>query len=83
MPRLYAQVICNWGFLINICEQQRFVFCNKRLQKMVYRLNQTRDELHIHILGDKKTAHWDGTFEYLQLMFKVQHLKCVAKILAL
>ena len=58
MPRFYAQVICNWGFLINMCEQQGFVFCNKRLQKMVYRLNQTRDELHIHIyiLGDKKNC---------------------------
>ena len=54
MPRFYAQVICNWVFLINMCEQQRFVFCNKRLQKMVYRLNEKRDELHIHILGDKK-----------------------------
>ena len=55
VPGFYAHVICNWGFLINTCEQQRFVFCNKRVQKMVYRLNETSDELHIHIyiLGGK------------------------------
>ena len=28
MPRFYAQVICNWGLLINTWEQQRFMFCN-------------------------------------------------------
>ena len=54
MSCFYAQAICKWGLLIDTCEQQRFVFCNKRLQKMAYRLNETRDELHIHIytLGD-------------------------------
>ena len=58
MPRFYAQVICNWGVLIYTCEQQRFVFCNKRLQKIAYRLNETHDELHIHIyiLDDKKNC---------------------------
>ena len=59
VPGFYAHAICNWGFLINTCEQQRFVLCNKRLQKkMVHRLNETRDELHIHIyiLGGKKNC---------------------------
>ena len=56
MPRFYAQVICNWDFLIYTCDKQHFVFCNKRLQKMAYRLNETRDELHIHILGDKNNC---------------------------
>ena len=32
-------------FLIYMFEQQRFVFCNKRLQKMACSLNETRDEL--------------------------------------
>ena len=38
---------------------------------MGYSLNETRGEryIHIYILGGKKTAHWDGTFEYLQHMF--------------
>ena len=79
MPRFYAQVICNWGFLINMCEQQRFVFFNKSLQKMVYRLNQTRDELHIHIyiLGDKKNCSlrrcfWVPTTYVLVAAFKVR-----------
>ena len=52
---------------------------------MAYRLNETRDELHIHIyiLADKKNCSLRGTFEYLQLMFQLKPLKCVAKILAL
>ena len=36
-------------FLIYTFEQQRFVFCNKRLQKMACSLNETRDELNIPI----------------------------------
>ena len=54
----YVQIICSWGFLIYTCEHQRFVFCSKRLQKMAYRLNETRDELHIdiNIFGDKKNC---------------------------
>ena len=41
------------SFLIYTCEQQRFVFT-----KMAYRLNETRDELqiHIYILGDTKNC---------------------------
>ena len=33
MPCFYAPIICNWGFLIYTCEQQRFVFSNKPLQQ--------------------------------------------------
>ena len=49
MSRLYAQVICNWGSLLDTCKQQHFVF-----KKTAYRLNETGNELHI--LGDKKNC---------------------------
>ena len=50
---------------------------------MVYRLNETRDEPHIHILGGKKNCSMKRYFWVPTTFLLVAAFKCVAKILAL